>query len=325
MTAPNAPKTLILLAMPETVRMQYWNGLRAAFPDLQIDCVEHHSKVDPYIGDAEVLITFGAMMDSHVLPKAKRLRWVQALGSGVDKLADQPALGADVVLTNLHGFHGPPVAEAAVAAMLALGRGLKRSLRSQAEGKWDRFPAHLLNGKTAGIYGVGVIATTLAPILKAFGMTVIGISSAPRELAGFDRMVPRADLVRAAAELDFLVLLAPLDELTRNSMNAGVFAAMKPTAYLVNVARGGVVDEAALLEALEAKRIAGAALDVFATEPLPADHPFWSMPNVIITPHLGGFYDGYVEQALPGVIENMRRFRAGNLAGMLNIVDRKRA
>lgn len=316
-------QVLVLLAMPEAVRAQYRDGIKAAFPELTVNVVDHHSKVDPYIGSADVLMTFGPMMSEHVLEKATKLRWIQALGTGVDGIVDRRSLGKDVIVTNLHGVHGPPVSEAALLAMLALSRQLPRSLRNQAARLWERFPARLLNDKTVGIFGIGVIAEELARKCKAFGMKVVGISATRREVAGFDAVYARDRLVEAVRDLDYLVLLTPYSVATHHSIDARVLTAMKPGAYLVNLARGNVVDEAALIDALNSRRIAGAALDVFSQEPLPADHPFWEMDNVIVTSHQGGFCDVYVRYAMPVIEENLRRFLAGDIAGMTNLVERQ--
>jgi len=313
-------KLLILLTLPEGVRNQYRERLQARFPELAVNLVDHHSKVGPYIADTDALLTFAPMLSTKVLEAATRLRWVQALGTGVDNLTDQAVLRKDVVVTNIRGIHGPPVSEAAIATMLALARDLPRAVRAQDERQWRRFPAQLLHNKTVGIFGVGVIAEALAPKCKAFGMHVIGVSSAPRTVAGFDRMHGRDELLRVAGEFDFFVLLTPLTEKTRNSIDAKVFAAMKPTSFLINLARGGVVDETALVDALKSGHIGGAALDVFNQEPLPADHPFWSMQNVIMTTHQGGFCDVYIDYALPTVETNMRCFLAGDIGGMINVV-----
>ena len=313
---------LALLSLPEKVRSQYHKGIKSRFPGIEINLVDHHSKVDPFIAEADVLVTFGPMMAEHVLEKARKLRWIQALGSGVDGITDRPSLRPDVLVTNLHGIHGAPVSEAALAAMLSLGRGLARNLRNQLQHKWERFPASLLKGKTVVIYGVGTIAAELAPKCKAFGMRVLGISSTTRTLPGFDRILPRSELVAAASEADYLVLLTPYSEATRGSVGGDVFAAMKPTGHLVNLARGGVVDEEALMAALTTRRIAGAALDVFSEEPLPESHPLWAMDNVLITPHQGGFYDEYVNEALPVIEHNLRKFLAGDTNGMINLVRR---
>jgi D-2-hydroxyacid dehydrogenase (NADP+) len=278
---------LILLGLTETVRNQYRDRLQARFPELAINVVDHHSKVGPHIAAAaDALLTFTPMLSGKVLQQAARLKWIQTLGTGVDNLIDQPSLGKDVVVTNVRGIHGPPVSEAAIAAMLALARDLPRAVRAQDERQWRRFPAQLLHNKTVGIFGVGLIAEALAPKCKAFGMRVIGVSSAQREVAGFDRIHAREELLNVVGDLDFFVLLTPLTAATRNSVDAKVFTAMKPTAFLINLARGGVVDEPALVEALKTGRIGGAALDVFSQEPLPPDHPFWSMQNVIITTQL---------------------------------------
>ncbi len=313
---------LILLTLPEKVRMQYRDGLAARFPELTINVVDHHSKVGPYIGCADILVTFGPMMADHVLEQAKKLKWIQALGTGVDGITDQPSLGRDVLVTNLRGIHGAPVSEAAFMSMLALSRELPRTVRNQSRREWERFPARLLKDKTVGIFGIGVIARELAPKCKAFGMTVVGITSTRHAVPGFDRVHGRAELVEAVRDLDYLVLLTPLTPETRNIVDAKVLSAMKPGAYLVNLARGGVVDEPALIGALRNQRLAGAALDVFAEEPLPQAHPFWDMERVIITTHQGGFCDVYVDLALPLIEENLRKFLAGDRANMRNLVKR---
>jgi D-2-hydroxyacid dehydrogenase (NADP+) len=313
---------LIILTFPEPVSMQYLAPLRSRFPELTINLVDHHSKIGPFIASADVLLTFGPMINDAVVRQATSLKWFQALGSGVDNIVDLPSLAPDVIVTNLHGIQGTPVSEAALMAMLALSRGLPRVLRNQDKGRWERFPARLLDGKTAGILGVGVIAEALAPKLKAMGMNVVGITATPRDVAGFDRMHHRDELVEVVRGLDYFVLLVPYAATTRGIVGAEVLAAMKPDSYLINLARGGVVDEVTLLETLRRGGIAGAALDVFGEEPLPADHPFWAMENVIVTPHLGGFCDVYVDEALPVVEENMRRFLAGDVANMINIVKR---
>jgi len=315
-------KALILLTFPEPIRKVYRDGLAEAFPQLKIDLVDHHSKVDPYINEANILVTFGAHMADHVLEKATNLKWIQALGTGVDGIVDSPALRDGVIVTNLRGLHGASVSESVLAVMLALSRNLPRAVRSQDAGRWDRFPVNLVKGKTVGILGVGVIATELAPRCQALGMTVIGITSSPRSVPGFDRMVSRDELLDVAAELDHLVLLIPYTSETDRIVGRAVLKRMKRSAFLINVARGGVVDQPALVEALQAGLIAGAALDVFAEEPLPDGHPLWKMPNVLITPHMAGFHAGYPDEALPIVIENIRHFLAGDIDGVINVVRR---
>ena len=314
------PNVLILTEVQEAMRARYKAMLLERFPQLTINVVGHHNDVGPYIADTDILLCFSPPMADHVVRDAKKLRWIQALGTGVDNIVDLPSLGPEVIVTNVRGIHGPPVSEATIAYMLSLARDLPRSTRAQDKTAWERWPSRLLAGKTVGILGVGLIAEYLAPICKLFGMTVIGISGSPRETKGFDRMVHRNDLLKIAGELDYLVALAPLTPETRGIVGDKLLAAMKPTAYLVNVARGGVVDEKALIKALDAGTIAGAALDVFSQEPLPADDPIWRAKNVTIFPHLGGYSLGYEDRAMPTIAGNMAKFLGNDLKNMINIV-----
>jgi phosphoglycerate dehydrogenase-like enzyme len=315
------PRLLILLTLPPDVTEQYRARLSRTFPEIAIDVVATADKAPAALAEADMLITFGQMMKNLKLDlaTARKLKWVQALGTGLDGLTDQPALSASVTVTSLHGVHGAPVSEAALASMLALSRDLPGFVRAQDEHQWKRWPAKLLQGKTVGILGIGVIAEALAPKCKALGMNVVGITSSPRQVAGFDRVHPISELLRVLAEVDHLVLLTPYSPATHQMVDAKVFAAMKPTAYLINLARGGVVDEDALVEALRSKKIAGAALDVFNQEPLPPDNPLWTFPNVIITTHQGGFCDTYPDLAMPILEHNVRCFLKGDLKSMMNV------
>ena len=312
---------LILTEVQEAMRARYKAMLLERFPgQLTINVVGHHNDVGPYIADTDILLCFSPPMADHVVRDAPKLKWIQALGTGIDNIVDLPSLGPEVLVTNIRGIHGAPVSEATIAFMLSLARDMPGTVRAQDRSTWERWPAQLLAGKTVGILGVGLIAEYLAPICKAFNMTVVGITGSPRDTKGFDRMVHRDDLINVAPDLDFLVALIPMSAETRNIVGEKVFKAMKPTAYLVNVARGGVVDEAALIKALEAGEIAGAGLDVFAEEPLPSDSPLWKTRNITIFPHLGGYSKGYEDRAMPTIEANMRKFFAGDAKSMINIV-----
>jgi phosphoglycerate dehydrogenase-like enzyme len=315
------PRLLILLTLPPDVTEQYRARLTQKFPEISIDVIATADKAASALREADMLLTFGQMMKNLKLDlaTADKLRWVQALGTGLDGITDQPALKPGVTVTSLHGVHGAPVSEAALASMLALSRDLPGFVRAQDQHQWKRWPAKLLYEKTVGILGIGVIAEALAPKCKALGMTVIGITSSPRNVPGFDRTHPVSELTKVLPECDHFVLLTPYSAATHQMINAKVFAAMKPTAFFVNLARGGVVDEDALVEALRAKKIAGAALDVFNQEPLPPDNPLWTFPNVIITTHQGGFCDTYPDLAMPILEHNMRCFLKGDLKAMMNV------
>jgi D-2-hydroxyacid dehydrogenase (NADP+) len=319
------PNLLILTEIQESMKVRYKAMLLERFPQLTINAVGHHNDVGPYIADTEILLCFSPPMADHVVRDAPKLKWIQALGTGVDNIVDLPSLGPEVVVTNIRGIHGPPVSEATIAYMLSLARDLPGSTHAQDKSAWQRRPAQLLAGATVGILGVGLIAEYLAPICKQFGMTTIGISGSPRAAKGFDRVVGREDLLKVAPELDFLVALAPLTPETRGIVGAKLLATMKPSAYLVNVARGGVVDEKALIAALAAGQIAGAALDVFAQEPLPPDSPLWKTKNITLFPHLGGYSEGYENRAMPTIAKNMQKFLNNDLKSMINIVRKPKS
>jgi D-2-hydroxyacid dehydrogenase (NADP+) len=316
-------KVLLLLNMPEQLRNKFHCALARGFPSVSFDLVENVTKVDGFLADAEILMTHGPYLSTradYVLGHMPNLRWIQGTGTGVDNIIDRSSLPADVLVTNMRGAHGPQMSEAAIASMLALTRKIPRTIRNQDKRVWERWLPGIIHGKTVGILGVGVIAEALAPRCKALGMTVVGLSTSPRDVAGFDRMHSIGELKHVAAGLDFFVLLTPYSTATHHIVNEAVLMGMKQGSYLVNLARGGVVDETALVMALEQGPLDGAALDVFATEPLPPDHRFWSMENVIITCHMGGLTDDYDLQALPIIETNLKHYLNGEPGRMLNVV-----
>jgi phosphoglycerate dehydrogenase-like enzyme len=266
--------------------------------------------------ESQVLVGLAPYLKPELLAAMPDLEWIQALTTGVDNL-----LGLkDIALTSCGGIHGPQMSELAVLMMLSLQRRFPQMLANQRSHTWDRQPQSLLLGKTACILGVGAIAEHLGGVLAAFGMTVTGVSgrtSAP----GIDRLYPRRELPDAVADADFLIVLTPYSKATHHIVNAEVLAAMKPSAFLINIARGGCVDEDAVSDALQSGKIAGAALDVFAQSPLPPQSPLWDLPNVILTPHIGGFADCYHEQALPIVAANMADYARGGITALKERLD----
>jgi phosphoglycerate dehydrogenase-like enzyme len=300
---------------------RFKHGLAQEFPDIAILAATTREAAIPLAGRAQVIVALDSQFDDDLVGAATDLRWIQALSTGTDVIDGLRALDRlRVVVTTMRGIHGPQMCEIACMHMLALSRGLPKMLRNQQDHRWERWEQPLLWHKTAVILGVGAIAEDMARCFNAFGMTVVGISRTEREVAHFDRIYPRSRMNEAVALADYFVVLAPHSKENDRMVNAGVLAAMKPGAYLVNVSRGGVVDEEALIDALRRGAIAGAGLDVFSSEPLPQDHPFWSLENVIITPRVGGMSNVYVEQCLPLLRRNLRAFVAGNTAGMINRV-----
>ncbi len=294
--------------------------LRARFPDLTIHDARSVGEALPHAGDCEVLIALAHEVSDELLAAMPRLRYIAALSTGVDHLWTLKNLRADVRITNGRGIHGPQMAEMAFLYMIGLSRHYRLMEANQRNHVWKRWAQPVLVGKTAIIVGVGAISEAVALRCKAFEMSVVGVSNARTQSPGFDQIVPRARLLEAAAMADFLIVLAPLDETTRHMINAPVFAAMKPSAFVINLARGDVIDEAAMIGALQGGAIAGAGLDVFSVEPLAQDNPLWDMPNVMMSPRVGGMSDIYADQALPVVAHNVAAFLEGRVTEMRNIV-----
>jgi phosphoglycerate dehydrogenase-like enzyme len=313
---------LIFLTHPEPTRSGYERYLKPRHPELTITTVGTRDKALKLAPTADILMAFGPQVRKDFFQHTPRLKWVHSLGTGTDGITDSPYLGKEVIVTATRGIHGAPISELAFLQMLAFARDFRRIERQRGEKTWERYPGTLLEGKTVGILGVGAIAEALGPRCKAFGMRVVGITRTRRAVPGFDAMFLRAEITQAVAELDYFVLLLPLEDDSRNIVGARVLAAIKPTAFLINLARGGVLDETALIAALNEKRLAGAALDALATEPLPPDNPLWSMPNVIITPHVGGYYDNYPRDAARQFEQSLAHFRAGRPELMLHRMKR---
>ncbi|XSC47355.1 D-2-hydroxyacid dehydrogenase [Bradyrhizobium sp. RDT10] len=292
-------------------------GIAAACPDVVIHAAASAADVLERAPSARALIGLAQTITPALVAAAPRLEWIQALTTGVDPLRTL-SLSDRIIVTSARGVHGPQMSEMAFVHMLALARNVPRMIDNQRHQSWERWPQRLLLGKTVVLVGVGAISEELAVRCKVFGMRVIGVSDANAAGEGFDEIRPRSELVSLAAKADFLIVLAAYTPQTRHLISAAVLDALQPHAFLINLSRGPVVDEAALVARLEARRFAGAGLDVFDVEPLPADNPLWCLRNVLITPHLGGMSDSYGDQLLPLVVHNLRAFAAGATEQMRN-------
>jgi phosphoglycerate dehydrogenase-like enzyme len=314
-----------LLIIDETYADHYRDEVRSKFPDVEVHTALTREDVQSDVAarvDAMWGIGTQRIFGDEVVAKAGRLKWIQAFTAGTDGILGLPSLRRDIQVTCMRGIHGPQMSEMAFLFMIGLARNAPRILRSQQKGVWDRFEQVMLHGKTVAIVGIGIIGADLALRARACGMRVVGVSRTPRELEGFDEMLSYERITAAAAKADFLVVVTSYSAETHKLIGRKVLDAMKPSAYLVNISRGGVVDEEALLETLQARRIAGAGLDVFATEPLPQGHPFWTMDHVMVTPHQGGGSD-FMPALQTEILEhNLRCFLDGRMKDMMNIVAR---
>jgi phosphoglycerate dehydrogenase-like enzyme len=295
--------------------------LRVGMPDREIVVSHQDEELRTRIGEIEVLLAFRPPRG--MWSGARRLRLIQMMGAGVDALLPAPDLPAQVQVTNARGLHGVQMSEFALAMILALAKRIPRALEQQRAHLWKLYGMPQLTGKTLGILGLGAIGAAVAEKAHAFGMRVIGTQRTPKQVPNVDLVVSGPDgTARVLRESDYLVVLLPLTPETRGSVAAHELDALKRGAYLVNLARGGIVDEQALLERLRSGHIAGAAFDVFAREPMPPSDPLWDAPNLIVTPHVAGLEPEYMQRLMELAVDNVSRLEQGE--SLRNLVDRER-
>nr|WP_246107117.1 D-2-hydroxyacid dehydrogenase [Pseudonocardia kunmingensis] len=259
----------------------------------------------------EVLLVWDFTSDAvrDAWPAADSVRWVHTASAGVDRLTFPGLLSAPVTLTNSRGVFDAPMAEYVLGLVLAMAKDLPGTLAAQARREWRHRETEPVAGRTAVVVGGGPIGRAIARLLEAVGMVVELVGR--RDFDGLPRLLPRAD---------WLVLAAPLTDATRGMLDADALALLRPSARVINVGRGALVVEPDLVEALRAGRIAGAALDVFAAEPLPAGSPLWELPGVIVSPHMSGDLIGWRESLVEVFRDNLARYRAGE--PLRNVVDK---
>jgi phosphoglycerate dehydrogenase-like enzyme len=254
-------------------------------------------------------------------PRAERLRWIHAAGVGVDWALFPELVDSDVVLTNCRGVFDESMPEYTLSLLLALAKELPATVDDQRGRRWRHRPLSPLRGRRATVVGAGSIGRATTRLLRAVGMDVTVVARTARDDAELGRIHASTDLAELAAVTDALVLVTPLTDHSRGLVDASVLAALPRGSWLVNIGRGAVVDEAALVASLGSGRLAGAALDVFATEPLPPEHPLWAMSNVIVSPHIGGDVPGWLESFSRSFLDELDRFMAGR--PLMNVVDKR--
>jgi phosphoglycerate dehydrogenase-like enzyme len=285
-------------------------------------------------------ILFGLRAPDELVRRSPQLKWVQLISAGAEHvLKGAVAERTEVAVTTASGIHATPIAEYTIGSMLAFAHCLHVTMRSQLRHQWERGSfmdtADSLRGKTLGVIGYGSIGRETARIGTALGMPVLALKRDPADRAdpGWnppgvgdpDGRIPARwfgpnDCAELLNESDYVTVTLPLTPHTRGFVGKREIAAMRPHAYIVNIGRGSVIDQNALIEALREKRIAGAGLDVFEREPLEAESPLWGLDNVILTPHMSGAQRGYNTYACQLFADNLRRFRAGQ--PLLNVIDR---
>lgn len=252
---------------------------------------------------------------------ARKLRLLQIMGAGVDTLLPSPDLPAQVLVANARGLFAAESAELAIAALLALVRDMPRIVAQARERRFEQFPSPKLEGSTLAVLGLGEIGRRVARIGRALGMTVLGVSRSGRACPDADETHPIAEIDAVLARAQHVVVAVPKTPETANLLDARRLALLPEQARLVAISRGGIVDEDALAKALAERRIAGAALDVFAQEPLPDSSPLWTTPNTIVSPHVAGYGERYVERVTELFLENLARLERGD--PIATLVDRR--
>jgi phosphoglycerate dehydrogenase-like enzyme len=296
------------------------DGLDTRLPGVR--CVPASSATPADMAEAEALFVWDFRWHSldALLPMLPRLRWIQTASAGVDHLIVPTVIERGIALSNAAGVFERPMAEYVLGLVLAHAKGLLQTARAQAERSWQYRETLALRGATMVVVGVGRIGREVGLLARAVGMRVIGVRrEAGEDRLGLDAVVGVDNLRDVAAEADYLVLTVALTPATRGLIGREVIAALRPSAYVINVARAAVLDLAALADALGTGAIAGAALDVFENEPLPSESPLWTVPNLLVSPHMSADACGWADRVVDVFVANAERYREGR--GLVTPID----
>jgi D-2-hydroxyacid dehydrogenase (NADP+) len=302
--------------------------LRREFPDLEVDQLNSYENVEQHIADVEIL--FGISIRPEQFVAARKLRWIHSQAAAVHQLMFPELVNSDVIITNARDVHGPVVAEQVIAMMFALAKRIPAAVRFQQKHVWGqdafssgRSHSRELAGATLGLVGLGSIGRNVAKHASALGMRVIAVREHPeKEKPQYvDEVLPTSKLQELLTQSDYVVLSTPVTPETKGMIGAPQLAAMKPDAFLLNVGRGPLIDEAALVEVLRQHKIGGAALDVFDQEPLPPESPLWDLEDLLITPHTAGISEKMWERHYVLFSDNLRRYLSGQ--PLLGLVDKR--
>lgn len=315
--------TILIMLSPDQISDAQRVEIEAIAPEKKLLHTQDRDEIEANAESIEIAVGW---VPRELVQKFKNLRWFQQWGAGADWLLSHPELvEGDFVLTNMSGLHAIPISEHILSLTLAFARDLPRSVKAQQKREWYRHKSqHLfeLAGKTMLLIGVGAIGERTAEIASGLGLRVLGVRRNPAVRAlNVESMFGPAQLLAVLPQADFVVLTIPLTKETKGIIGEPELRAMKPTAFILNIGRGGTIQETALLQALQGGWIAGAGLDVFETEPLPESSPFWGMDNVILTSHYSGMTPHYAERGISIFMDNLQRYQAGD--PLYNVVDKQ--
>ncbi|ANW03036.1 D-2-hydroxyacid dehydrogenase [Bradyrhizobium icense] len=297
----------VLIHDPESDH--YVSMIRRRFPDIRVLCAKDAQFLQCHVPEADIILTSPSRFPVRLFEKARRLRWVQTTVAGVEAFLPIRDRMSDLIVTNARGIHGELIADFVMTGIGMMQWDFPGLMREQSRKEWRPRCVPPLAERTLGVVGLGSVGAAIARRGKSAGMTIIGSKRDVSEaIAGVDRLVPPHGLPELLQLSDFIVLAVPhLPETTR-LIGREQLQLMRRSAFLINIARGSVVAESELIEALQAGTIAGALLDVFEREPLPVDSPLWTMPNVIVAPHVAGYPSDYTARVFEIFGENLQRF-----------------
>lgn len=306
---------LIYYHVPEYVK-KYKDLLERAGRDLKLLPCETGNQISKHIKKADIIFS-GSSFPVDVLPEANNLKWIQSMSAGVENFTRSGLIPPQVILTKPKGIFGPLMAEYVTGYILAISQKIRTVFENQKTKLWQPFVVDSIRKKTAGIMGLGSVGAHIAFRLHLMGAEVIGLDEQERNLPYVTREYHSKEMNRFLERSDFVILVLPLTDSTEGMMGLEQFKAMRDSAYLINVSRGALIQEKALIKALQNGTIAGAVLDVFNEEPLPANHPFWDLENIIITPHISG--PSLPEDLVQIFLDNLSRWEEGKpLAGVVD-------
>jgi len=318
------PSTSLVTVINTEVPASVLTRVRDISPRLTVVSAAELVERPEWLTEAEILYTHHVAADR--IASASNLKWVQTLGAGVEwLLTPEVRRREELIVTNTSGIHAQPIAEHVLGFVLMFAHQLHRAVRQQVGHVWNsnalRNDVTSVAGATLGVVGLGAIGRRIAQMASALGMRVIAIKRSPSSAPGVDRVFGPGQLAPFLKEAEYVVNTLPLTPQTRGMFGASEFAAMRSDAIFINIGRGGTVQTEALVDALKSDRIAGAALDVTDPEPLPPEHPLWSLENVILTPHYSGAHPGYVQRASAIFLENLVSYLSGK--PLTNVVDKQ--
>jgi phosphoglycerate dehydrogenase-like enzyme len=316
--------TVLVMAKPSDPQLRILDQLPA---DTSLAVGETMEAFEHTAANATVLLNWSLMRDlmRDVLAAAPKLQWIHTRSAGLDNLMFPELVQSPVVLTNATGVFSQSLGEFVLGAIFHFAKDFRRMVHSQEAGEWDQFDVEEIAGQTVGIVGYGDIGRAIATRVRAMGMRVLAVKRHGPPLYNVDPLVSQIftpeNRLEMIGQCDYVAVAAPLTAETRGMIGDAEFGAMKPDAVIINVGRGPVIDEAAMVRALSEGRIKGAALDVFDQEPLPAGHPFYKLKNVLLSPHCADHTHDWMDQAMRFFVEQFDRFSKG--VPLQNIVDKK--